>query len=44
MRRAGVRFTKVDDVVVDYHPSRLWNESADDPGQAPAEQNAAQKA
>lgn len=26
MRRAGVRFTKLDDVVVDYHPSRLWSE------------------
>jgi hypothetical protein len=26
MRRAGVRFTKLDVVVVDYHPSRLWSE------------------
>jgi hypothetical protein len=24
MRRAGVRFTKIDDVVVDYYPSGLW--------------------
>jgi hypothetical protein len=26
MRRAGVRFTKVDEVVVDYYPSLLWRE------------------
>jgi len=25
MRRAGVRFAKVDDVVVDYYPSGLWH-------------------
>jgi uncharacterized coiled-coil protein SlyX len=31
MLRAGVSFTKVDDVVVDYYPSRLW-----DPEQDPA--------
>jgi hypothetical protein len=27
MRRAGVRFAKVDDVVVDYYPSGLWNKA-----------------
>jgi hypothetical protein len=26
MRRAGVRFTKLDDVVVDYYPSVLWSQ------------------
>jgi Glycosyl transferase family 2 len=26
MRRAGVRFTKLDDVVVDYYPSLLWSQ------------------
>jgi Glycosyl transferase family 2 len=26
MRRAGVRFAKLDDVVVDYHPSLLWDQ------------------
>lgn len=26
MRRAGVRFAKLDDVVVDYYPSLLWNQ------------------
>jgi Glycosyl transferase family 2 len=31
MRRAGVRFTKLDDVVVDYHPSRLWSEHEAEP-------------
>jgi hypothetical protein len=31
MRRAGVRFTKLDDVVVDYHPSRLWSEHDAEP-------------
>jgi|GEM_PF-700265 len=29
MRRAGVNFTKIDDVVVDYYPSLLWNGWAD---------------
>jgi hypothetical protein len=44
MRRAGVRFAKLDDVVVDYHPSRLWNEDAENPDQAPREKNKAQEA
>jgi hypothetical protein len=26
MRRAGVRFAKIDDVVVDYYPSGLWSQ------------------
>jgi hypothetical protein len=26
MRRAGVRFANIDDVVVDYYPSMLWND------------------